>query len=146
MVGKHTVILSVLLSFGCEKSLTDDSPEGAYKSFARIAQGEDYARMLGALSARTRIMLEEEAQALSLDGGAQGGVNPARLMFALANSPKLQEVTLVSKAGDKAVVHVVAGQEQADVTLLHEGGGWKIDLSSALSRSTNKPITQHRVI
>jgi hypothetical protein len=109
----------------------DTPPDAVYRAFARAASERDAAAAWPLLSARTRAWLDARARAAAAE--APGLLSPSgqRLLFgdAAARARPLKEIAVLRSDAGRAELRVAdAGGAVAEVVLVREGGGWRIDL------------------
>ena len=122
------MILATLSLGACDKS-RGGSPVDAYTSFSRAAQRGDAKAAYALLSSRTQQKLATHAKEISAASGGAIKDDPAALAFSGPPRPDpLSEVKLVGQAGDRATLEAKAGGRAAQVTMLKEKSGWKVDL------------------
>jgi hypothetical protein len=122
------VILAALSLAACDKS-RGGSPVDAYLSFSRAVQRGDAKAAYPLLSSRTQQKLAARAKEISAASGGAIKDDPAALAFSSAPRPDpLNEVKLLSQAGDRATLEVQAGGRTERLTMLKEKSGWKVDL------------------
>jgi len=122
------VILAVLSLAACEKS-RGGSPVDAYVSFSRAVQRGDAKAAYALLSSRTQEKLAARTKEISAASGGAIKDDAAALAFSGAPRPDpLNEVKLISQAGDQATLEVQAGGGTERLTMLKEKSGWKVDL------------------
>jgi len=122
------VILAALSLSSCDKS-RGGSPVDAYTSFSRAAQRGDAKAAYALLSSRTQQKLAARAKEISAASGGAIKDEPAALAFSGAPRPELlSEVKLLRQAGDQATLEAKAGGRTAQITMLKEKSGWKVDL------------------
>ncbi len=125
----------------CERSRAD-SPVDAYTAFSKAVQRGDSKAAYASLSQATQKVLEARAKEISSASGGAIKDDPAALAFSTAPRPDpLTEVKLVQQNGDRAVLAVSAGARYQKVGMVHENGGWKVDLSEKLSASDGAKTT-----
>jgi len=110
-----------------------DGPDEAYRAFARAAREGDAATVWSLLSERSRAELETRAKALA--DRAPPGTMPAGgrdlVLGDLAPSaPRIEKALVVRESRDAAVVAVTVagGGAPEEVTLVREGGAWRVVL------------------
>jgi hypothetical protein len=110
-----------------------DGPAEAYRAFSDAARAGDSAAVWEHLSERSRETLDARAKALA--GRTPAGVVPASgrdlVLGDLARAaPRVEKVLMVRESADAAVVAVtVAGSSApAEVSLVREGGAWRVVL------------------
>ncbi len=124
--------LLVLGAAACSKPRWD-SPVDAYHSFSRAVQKGDHQAAYARLSAETQQLLKARAQQLSQASGGAIKDDPAALVFSTPErAPPLTEVTLGSQDGDRAILNASSGNLSAQIRMVREPGGWKVELSDAI--------------
>lgn len=125
-------LLGTLTLAGCSRP---DGPAETYRRFAAAARGGDAEAAWGMLSTRSREALD--ARAKELAARAAPGVLPASGRDLLlgdqsARAPRLRSAVVVRESAGAAVVRVEdeAG-EKGEVTMVHEGGAWRVALDGA---------------
>lgn len=122
------LIALLLLGVGCNRPRFD-TPVDAYTSFTRAVQKSEFDVAFGALSSRTQAALKTKATQISRASGGAVKDDPAALFFAEEQTPaQVTEIKLVEQDGDTALLSVKAGQDLAQVRMVKEAGGWRIDL------------------
>ena len=120
-----------LLAAGCRRA---PDPAATYRAFARAARSGDEDGAWAMLSVRSQAMLDDRARALS---GRTGGVVPASgkdllLGDAAAGAARVKAAVTIRESADSAVVRVeTEGAPAAEVSLVKEGGAWRIVLPEA---------------
>ena len=122
------MILAALSLAACDKA-RGGSPMDAYLSFSRAAQRGDAKAAYALLSSGTQQKLAARAKEISAASGGAIKDDPAALAFSGApRSDPLSEVKLLSQAGERATLEVKGGGRTAQLTMLKEKSGWKVDL------------------
>jgi len=110
-----------------------DGPDEAYRAFARAAREGDAATVWSLLSERSRADLDARAAALA--ARASAGTIPARgrdlVLGDLAPSAQpIEKAVVVRESRDAAVVEVTVagGGPPGEVSLVREGGAWRVVL------------------
>jgi hypothetical protein len=109
----------------------DPPPDAVYRAFARAASERDAAAAWPLLSARTRAWLDARARAAAARAPALLPASPQRLLFgdAAGTARPLREIEVLRRDAGRAELRVAdAGGAVAEVVLVREGGGWRIDL------------------
>lgn len=108
-------------------------PEETYRAFARAAREGDQATVWSLLSERSRAELDAHARALA--ASAPAGTLPSDgrelVLGDLAPSaPRIEKALVVRESRDTAVVAVTVagGSAPEEVTLVREGGAWRVVL------------------
>lgn len=120
--------LAVLLaSTGCRR---DDGPAERYSAFAAAARDGDADAIWSMLSEKSRAAFEARARALAarVPSGVVAGSGRQLVLGDLApRARRPRAVVVVRESRDAAVVSVeVEGQGAAEVTLVREGGVWRV--------------------
>lgn len=129
------MLLAALALAGCRRP---DGPAESYRRFAAAARTGDADAVWSMLSERSRAALDARARALS-SRAAPGVIPPSGRDLVLgdqaARAPRLRSAVVVRESADAAVVRVEdeAGG-QGEVTLLREGGAWRVELGDAAGR------------
>ncbi len=78
-------------------------------------------------------MLKARAQQLSQASGGAIKDDPAALVFFTPErAPPLTQVKLGSQDGNRAILNASSGNLSAQIQMVREPGGWKVDLSDAI--------------
>ena len=118
---------------GCNRS-SFATPVEAYRSFHRHAQRGEQAQAYEALSTPTREALAVRSRSLAQASGGSVKDDPAALFFSNVSRPAdVAEVTLESEQGDAALLRVVSSGASRKVRMVREPGGWRVDLTGALT-------------
>ncbi len=123
------VLLAAAALAACRRP---EGPAESYRAFAAAARAGDAAAVWGMLSERSRKALDARARALA-------GAAPTALASASGKdlvlgdlapaAPRPRSVVVVRESRDAAVVAVeVDGAAPREVTLLREGGVWRVDV------------------
>lgn len=121
------MILAALSLGPCDKARGGTAVD-AYLSFSRAAQRGDAKTAYALLSSGTQQKLAARAKEISAASGGAVKDDPAGLAFSAAPRPDpISEVKLLSESGDRATLSVKAGGRAAQVTMVKEKGGWKVD-------------------
>lgn len=124
----------LLLLLACRQPPAQ-TPESAYRAFAKSIEKGQFQQAYQSLSAQTRALLEERAGAVSKSSGGAVKDEPALLAFVTAQKPApLSEVKLLGLDGGTALLAATAGENTQNIELVHEDGGWKVDLSGRLKQ------------
>ncbi len=131
--GRLAAVLAaaVALAAGAGCQQRDLPPDATYRALVRAVADQDEAAAWELLSTPTRKRLEERARVAA---SAAPGVVPASARTVLVGDAALgvappRAITVASRAPDRAGLRVEApGAPPTDVTLLREGGAWKVDL------------------
>ena len=125
-------LLAALSLVACRRG---EGPAEAYRRFAAAARSGDAEAAWAMLSTRSRATLDARAKELS--ARAAPGVLPASGRDLLlgdqsARAPRLKSAVVVRESAGAAVVRVEdeAGGK-GEVTLVHEGGAWRVALEGA---------------
>ncbi len=111
------------------------APAEQYRAFAAAARAGDADAVWSMLSERSRALLDARAQEVS--ARAPKGVLPASgrdlVLGDVAPRPaKLESVVVARESRDAAVLTVkVEGGDPQEVTLVREGGAWRVVLPGA---------------
>lgn len=115
-----------------------EGPAESYRRFAAAARAGDAAAVWSRLSERSRAALDARARELS--GRAAPGVIPPSgrdlvLGDQSARAARLRAAVVVRESADTAVLRVEdeAGAK-GEVTLVREGGAWRVALDEAATR------------
>jgi hypothetical protein len=117
----------VLAAAGCRSEM---GPADRYRAFAAAARSGDADTVWSMLSEGSRAALDARAKALA--ARAPAGVVPSSgrelvLGDLSARAPRPGQVLVVRESRDTAVVAVeVEGQPPREVTLVREGGVWRV--------------------
>lgn len=120
--------LALALGPACSRDL---SPDATYRALAKAVAERDGDAAWALLSAGSQVWLQERAKGAAAAG--PGVVNSsARLLLigdaALGARPP-RSIEVVSEGADRAVLRVEApGGAPQDVTLVREGGRWKVQI------------------
>jgi hypothetical protein len=108
----------------------DASPADRYRAFASAARDGKAEEVWGMLSERSRAELDGRAKALAASAppGVVAASGRAMVLGDLsALAPRPTSVVVVRESRDAAVVAVEAdGQPAREVTLVREGGVWRV--------------------
>lgn len=130
MTLRRPLVLAVLLlAAACRRDL---GPDAQYRAFAAAARSGDAAAVWSMLSEGSRAALDERAKALAARV-PPGVVSPSGRDLVLgdlsARAPRPKSVVVVRESRDAAVVAVeVEGEPPREVTLVREGGVWRVVL------------------
>jgi hypothetical protein len=120
--------LFVLLLVGC--SAGTRSPEGAVRAFAEAAADGDRAAAFRLLGPTTRAKLADDAKrAAELSG--RRAMAPEEMLAAGWFPPRVRidDVRVLERERGRATVEVIGkGGERETVTVVDEGGAWKVEL------------------
>lgn len=129
------LLVLALLAVSLAACRRGEGPAEAYRRFAAAARSGDAEAAWGMLSTRSRAALDARAKELS--ARAAPGVLPASGRDLLlgdqsARAPRLKSAMVLRESAGAAVVRVEdeAGGK-GEVTLVHEGGAWRVALDGA---------------
>jgi hypothetical protein len=117
-----------LLALSCRRP---EGPAERYRTFAAAARAGDSDAVWGMLSARSRAALDAKAKGASAEA-PKGVVPPSGKDLVIGDAaslaPRLKSVVVLRESRDEAIVGVEteAGGPRQDVTLVREGGGWRV--------------------
>jgi len=124
------VLLAATLLPGCRRA---SGPDETYRAFARAAREGDAATVWSLLSERSRAELDARAKALAASappGALPAGGRDLVLGDLAPSAPPVEKALVVRESRDAAVVAVTVagGGEPEEVSLVREGGAWRVVL------------------
>jgi len=122
-------LLAAALLAGCAPR--DPPPDAVYRAFARATADHDAEAAWALLSASTRRWLEAGAAAAAARApGVVAAAGPRLLLGDAASGVRpVKEIEILRQDGEQALLRVVdAGGAAAQVTLVREGGGWRLEI------------------
>lgn len=123
------------LASGCNNQR--ETPEDALRRFISDVKQHRLQQAWGALSTASKADLEERAKALADAAGDKSERKPERLLveqleLLVLRSP--ESISVASRLDKDVVLRVsVEGGESANVHMVREGAGWKVDLMRSLA-------------
>lgn len=116
---------------GCGSA--DETPEGAARAFVTAARTGDRAAVFALLGPGTRAYLESEAVRATEIAGGSRRVDPRELVSVTAtgaDTPAPKAFRVAERAGDRAIVEVVARDGTAHpLRLVRVDGHWRVELA-----------------
>lgn len=137
MRAKLAACAALVAVAGCSSAPTDESPSGALTLFLEAMSRSEWDRealreAYGLLSPQAREGLEERAEMASTLSGRD--FEPWDMLpqgrFRLRFAPRRHGGMVERIEGDRAVVVVTGSRdgERAEVAMVREGDGWRVDL------------------
>ncbi|HVO20606.1 MAG TPA: hypothetical protein VMU15_15210 [Anaeromyxobacter sp.] len=127
-----TLALAALAALGAAGCRAPEGPAERYRRFAEAARGGRAAEVWAMLSQGSRRALSQEGEGLAgkVPNPAVDLSGPELVLGDLApTAPRVKSVTVVRESGDQAVVAVEdEGGARGEVTLVREGGEWRVRL------------------
>ncbi len=127
------VSLAVLLSLACRRA---QGPADQYRAFVAAARAGDSDAVWSMLSERSRAALDDRAREVA--ARAPAGVLPASgrdlvVGDLAAHAGRVQSVVVTRESRDAALlaVRVEGAAEPQEVSLVREGGAWRVVLPGA---------------
>jgi hypothetical protein len=129
MTCRLSLALALLLAAGCSRDL---GPAERYRAFAAAARSGDSDAVWSMLSERSREALDARAREIASrapPGVVAGSGRQLVLGDLAARTPRPKTVVVRRESRDRAVVAVeVEGEPAREVTLVREGGVWRVDV------------------
>jgi hypothetical protein len=129
MTCRLSLALALLLAAGCSRDL---GPAERYRAFAAAARSGDSDAVWSMLSERSRAALDARAADIASrapPGVVAGSGRQLVLGDLAARTPRAKAVVVRRESRERAVVAVeVEGEPVREVTLVREGGVWRVDL------------------
>ena len=130
MTCRLALALGLLLAAaGCRRDL---DPAERYQAFAAAARSGDAGAVWSMLPERSREALDGRAREIAArapPGVVAGDGRQLVLGDLAARAPRAKAVVLRRESAERAVVAVeVEGEPAREVTLVREGGVWRVDL------------------
>ncbi len=132
-------LLLLLAICACDRRELRAPEEVGYRAFAEAVRRSDAPTAWGAVSLKTKSLMEARANAIS--EASKGGVksDPALMMFQSGtHGPALEGVKVLESDGGVAVLEVNAAGETHRIHMVRESGRWVVDLSD-IFREANQP-------
>ena len=130
----RTVVCLIGLSIlGCNRP-NWDTPENAYRSFARAVEKNELKVAYGTLSTATRNELAARAKDIAAAAGGSVKDDPAALFFASnARLPAPTRIEVVRTVGEQATLAVYTSDKEPPQTveMVKEPEGWRLHLLRA---------------
>jgi hypothetical protein len=129
MTCRLSLALALLLAAACSRDL---GPAERYRAFAAAARSGDSDAVWSMLSERSRAALDARAADIASrapPGVVAGSGRQLVLGDLAARTPRAKAVVVRRESRERAVVAVeVEGEPVREVTLVREGGVWRVDL------------------
>jgi hypothetical protein len=129
MTCRLSLALALVLAAGCSRDL---GPAERYRAFAAAARSGDSDAVWSMLSERSRAALDARAAGIASrapPGVVAGSGRQLVLGDLAARTPRAKAVVVRRESRERAVVAVeVEGEPVREVTLVREGGVWRVDL------------------
>lgn len=129
MTCRLSLALALLLAAGCSRDL---GPAERYRAFAAAARSGDSDAVWSMLSERSRAALDARAADIASrapPGVVAGSGRQLVLGDLAARTPRAKAVVVRRESRERAVLAVeVEGEPVREVTLVREGGVWRVDL------------------
>jgi hypothetical protein len=129
MTCRLSLALALVLAAGCSRDL---GPAERYRAFAAAARSGDSDAVWSMLSERSRAALDARAADIASrapPGVVAGSGRQLVLGDLAARTPRAKAVVVRRESRERAVLAVeVEGEPVREVTLVREGGVWRVDL------------------
>jgi hypothetical protein len=129
MTCRLSLALALVLAAGCSRDL---GPAERYRAFAAAARSGDSDAVWSMLSERSRAALDARAAGIASrapPGVVAGSGRQLVLGDLAARTPRAKAVVVRRESRERAVLAVeVEGEPVREVTLVREGGVWRVDL------------------